>query len=262
MKFRVIILLFVCTIFFSHSVMAKPQSTMTELNHLADEALQLTKFGRFEEAKNLLEQFGEVFAKQGPSSNKLTMDELRVVTAVHHEALKALTSVTLSHEDRVKQVTAFRLATDAITSQYQPLWFGMEDTIMDSFQNVKNAALEGDTVLYNEELNDFLTKYAMIQPSLKIDLSVEKVQKVDSKITYIDRYRSSFAEQTWLKELDQIEKELKSLFSGAQKDDTDPSIWWVIMMTGGIIVTTLSYVSWRQYRGEKKFKKSSKKRKI
>ncbi|KRG12499.1 sporulation protein YpjB [Lederbergia galactosidilytica] len=262
MKFRIIILLFACTIFFSHSVMAKSQSTMKELNHLADEALQLTKFGRFEEAKNLLEQFGELFAKQGPSSNTLTMDELRVVTAVHHEALNSLTSMTLSHEDRVKRVTAFRLATDAISSQYQPLWFGMEDTIIGSFQNVKNAALEGDTVLYNEALNDFLATYAIIQPSLKIDLSVEEVQKLDSRITYIDRYRSSFADQTWLKELEQIEKELKSLFSGINDDNTDPSIWWVIMMTGGIIVTTLSYVSWRQYRGEKKFKKSSKKRRI
>lgn len=262
MKFRVVILLFACTIFFGHSVLAKSHSTMKELNHIADEALQLTKFGRFEEAKNLLEQFGDTFAKQGTKSKSLTMDEIRVVTAVHYEALNALTSVTLSHEDRVKRVTAFRLATDAITSQYQPLWFGMEDAILGSFQNVKNAALEGDKVLFNEELNDFLTKYAIILPSLKIDLPVEEVQKLDSKITYLERNRSSFSEQNWLQIMDQIEEDLKRLFSGTQSDDTDPSIWWVIMMTGGIIITTLSYVSWRQYRGEKKFKKSSKKRRI
>ncbi|GIN70073.1 sporulation protein YpjB [Bacillus sp. J14TS2] len=262
MKFKVVILLFACIILFGHSVLAKSQTAMQELNHIADEALQLTKFGRFEEAKNLLEQFGDTFAKQGTKPESLTMDELRVVTAVHYEALNALTSVTLSHEDRVKRVTSFRLATDAVTSQYQPLWFGMEDNILGSFQNVKNAALEGDKVLYNEELNDFLTKYAVILPSLKIDLSVEKVQKVDSRITYLDRNRSSFSEQSWLQELDQIEADLKSLFSGTQKDDTDPSIWWVIMMTGGIIITTLSYVSWKQYRGEKKFKKSSKKRRV
>ncbi|MCJ7839471.1 sporulation protein YpjB [Lederbergia sp. NSJ-179] len=256
MKYKVVILLFICTVLIGHlQVVADSQPKMNELNQLADEALQLTKFGRFEEAKNLLEQFGDIFAKEGISSQTFTMDELRVVTAAHHEALQALISVTLSHEERVKRVTAFRLATDAITSQYQPLWSGMEDTILDAFQNVKNAALEGDTVLYNQELNEFLATYSVIQPSLKLDLSVEEVTKLDSKIAYIDRNRSSFSDQKWLKQLDQLEKDLKELFAGIDKDDTDPSIWWVIMMTGGIIVTTLSYVSWRQYKGQKKVKK-------
>lgn len=33
--------------------------------------------------------------------------------------------------------------------------------------------------------------------------------------------------------------------------------YWMIMLIGGIIIITLSYVSWRKYKGEKK---SSKKR--
>ena len=70
------------------------------------------------------------------------MDELRALKAAHHEAMRAVTSTSLNEEDKVNQVTAFRLATDAITSQYQPLWTEMEKPIMEAYQQVKNAALE------------------------------------------------------------------------------------------------------------------------
>ena len=39
--------------------------------------------------------------------------------------------------------------------------------------------------------------------------------------------------------------------AGRKKDEADPSLIWVIISTGGMIVLTLSYVGWRKYRGEK-----------
>jgi sporulation protein YpjB len=78
------------------------------------------------------------------------------------------------------------------------------------------------------------------------------MQKIDSKIAFFDHYRSRFAEQDWALQMDNFEEELKSLFSGAKEDETDPSLWWVISMTGGTIVLTLSYVGWRKYKGDKK----------
>lgn len=255
MKSKVIILLFVSLFLMGQTILAKTQTSMTELNKLADEALQLTKFGRFEDAKNYMVQYGEKFSENGIVSKSLTIDEMRVLTTAYHEALKALNSVTLSQQERINKVTAFRLATDAVISKHQPLWSGMESSVLDALQNVKNAALEGDSELYNRELNKFLSIYSIIQPSIKIDLPVEEVQKLDSKMTYIDRNRSTFAEEKWLKELEQLEVDLKNMFTNVQKDDTDPSIWWVIMMTGGIIITTLSYVSWRKYKGQKLQKK-------
>ncbi|MBS4199494.1 sporulation protein YpjB [Bacillus sp. FJAT-49732] len=251
MRGKLIILLVLNVLFSGFSVQADSKSSMTELDQLADEALQLTRFGRFEEAKNIMERFGELFSEKGVIERQFTMDELRIVTAAHHEALKALASVGLNTNERVKKVTAFRLATDAIISKYQPLWSEMERPIMNAFEDVKSAALEGDENLYNTELNEFLSTYSVIQPSIKISVPVEKVQRLDSRIAYIDRYRSTFSEQKWMQELEGLEADLKKLFSEINKDDTDPSIWWVMFMTGGIIVSTLSYVSWRKYRGQK-----------
>ncbi|MBS4194489.1 sporulation protein YpjB [Lederbergia citri] len=250
MRGKLIILLMVGLLFSGFSVLAESKSSMTELDQLADEALQLTRFGRFEEAKKMLERFAQIFSEKGVAERQFTMDELRIVTAAHHEALKSLTSVGLNPNDRIQKVTALRLATDAINSKYQPLWSEMERPIMNAFNDVKSAALEGDENLYNTELNEFLSTYSIIQPSIKISVPVEKVQRLDSRITYIDRYRSTFSEQKWMKELEGLEDELKKLFAEINKDDTDPSIWWVMIMTGGIIISTLSYVSWRKYRGQ------------
>ena len=60
-----------------------------------------------------------------------------------------------------------------------------------------------------------------------------------------------FSEEGWMEELDTLEVDLKKLFSEINEDEMDPSIWWVIAMTGSIIITTLSYVSWRKYGGQK-----------
>lgn len=255
MKYNYIFLLFCCFFLTGHSVFAETEPSLSKLDSLSDEALQLTRFEKYDEAKSLLNRYADLFSEQAVSDRSFSMDELRVITSAHHEAVKALSSADMINIERVNRVAALRLATDAVVSKYQPLWAEMEGPIMTSFQQVKNAALEGDGNSYNRQLNDFLSTYTIIQPSLKIDIPIEKLQILDSKIIYIDKYRTEFSEPAWSKELDLIEADLKNLFSEIKEDELDPSVWWVMIMTGSIIVLTLSYVSWRKYRGQKKHSK-------
>jgi sporulation protein YpjB len=37
----------------------------------------------------------------------------------------------------------------------------------------------------------------------------------------------------------------------SEEDESGPSIFWLIFSIGGIIFSTLSYVGWRKYNGEK-----------
>ncbi|MBS4209778.1 sporulation protein YpjB [Bacillus sp. FJAT-50079] len=258
MKHIMLILLSIWIVIGISPVLAQEASTSSELDRLADEALQLTRFGRFEEAKQLLTRYGELFASEGVAEKNFTIDQIRVLTTAQNEALGAVTSVGMGIDDRVKRVTAFRLAADAVTSKYQPMWIEMEPQILQSFQEVKGAALEGDADLYNRELNEFLATYSVIQPSIKISVPVEKVQKLDSKMAFLDKYRSKFSDHDWEEQLDTIEKDLVNLFSNVSKDEIDPSVWWVMIMTGSIIITTLSYVGWKKYRAEKAKKKGRK----
>ncbi|GER66009.1 sporulation protein YpjB [Weizmannia acidilactici] len=253
MRRKVAILLCVLMLCFAGKSIAKsPAGSMARLNDLSDEALQLTKNGQYEEAKNVLREFSDEFAKQSLNDKHLTMDELRILTVTHDEAVKALTKASVQPEEKVDACTSFRLVVDALQSKYQPLWTEMEEPVMASFAEVKKAAASGNTETYNEKLNQFLKQFSVIEPSLKVDLPVEELQRLNSKISFIDKYRAEVMNGgSGAKELDALQSNLKQLFSKMKEDEADPSLWWVMISTGSIIILTLSYVGWRKYKGQK-----------
>ncbi|MCA1054624.1 sporulation protein YpjB [Rossellomorea aquimaris] len=231
-------------------------SPVNELDDIADQALQLTKAGRFEEAKHVLNYFSEEFTKQSMHQS-FSMDELRILTISHNLALETINQASADIGQKVNSVTRFRLVMDALSSHYQPLWVEMEDPIMESFNEVRTAAENGNREQYHTELNLFLAKYNIIQPSIKLDVPVDQAQALDARISYLDHYRQKVLESTEvMAELTTLQTDLEQLFQHKKEDEADPSLWWVIISTGSIIVSTLSYVGWRKYKGQEDARKS------
>ncbi|MBW3113303.1 MULTISPECIES: sporulation protein YpjB [Bacillaceae] len=231
-------------------------SPMNELDDISDQALQMTKAGRYEEAKHLLVYFSDEFASMS-AERSFSMDELRILTISHNLAVESINQTSLDQEQKVNAVTKFRLVMDALNSQHQPLWVEMEDPIMEAFNGVKLAAEKGNAEDYQMTLNVFLSKYNIIQPSIKLDIPVERAQVLDARISYLDHYRQDVLEgQETMSELTALETDLQKLFENMTEDEADPSLWWVIISTGSIIVSTLSYVGWRKYKGQSEVKKS------
>ena len=109
----------------------------------------------------------------------------------------------------------------------------------------------GNVKYFNEKLNSFLALYEVVYPSMKIDVSSERIQKLDTRINFVDQYRVEIlTDNDARQELLVLETELQTIFDGLTEDEADPSLWWVIISTGSIIILTLSYVGWRKYRGE------------
>jgi sporulation protein YpjB len=260
MKVKVVILIWV--VFFLSPVLVFAQhdeknSTIENLDHISDEALQMVKLQRYEDAKKILEYFSDQFSTVTVKEQSFSMDELRIVSVAHNEALEATTNVDLQHDERMNRVTKFRLVIDAITSSHQPLWTEMEGPMMTVFQSVKDAAYYGNNTNFHSNLNSFLSLYDMIYPSLKIDISKEQIQKLDTKVNYVDHYRpkvlSNVSNQ---QELDELGSQLQTIFDEMSEDEADPSLWWVIISTGSIIILTLSYVGWRKYQGDREQEKN------
>ncbi|MGG3469635.1 sporulation protein YpjB [Neobacillus pocheonensis] len=238
------------------TVNAKQQSPMEKLDDISDEALQMVKFHRYDDAKKLLDYFSDQFTSITGVEQPLTMDEVRIVNTSHDEAVEATVSPSMKYEERINKLTKFRLVIDAIATSHQPLWTEMEDQIMTSFHQAKDAAINGDSAHFHTNFNSFLSLYNVIYPSMKIDVPVENIQRLDARINYIDEYRSQVV--TDLKsrqELEALDTDLKNLFANLEEDEADPSLWWVIISTGSIIIMTLSYVGWRKYQGEKGMEK-------
>ncbi|MGE7759468.1 sporulation protein YpjB [Peribacillus sp. NPDC097895] len=232
-------------------VYAESSSSLEQLDNISDRALEMTKLKRYGDSEKMLTYFSDRFLKETAKEQILDMDELRIITVAHNEALMTIKDMNKGDSEKVNSVTKFRLVVDAVKSTHQPLWTEMEDQMMNSFQQTKNAAINQDTITFNSQLNLFLSQYEMIYPSLKVDLSKETMQQLDTRIQYINQYRPEvISDGKNQKEMDALQNELTSIFDDMGEDDADPSLWWVIISTGSIIIMTLSYVGWRKYKGD------------
>ncbi|WP_433742823.1 sporulation protein YpjB [Falsibacillus pallidus] len=235
---------------------AESSNTLSNLDKIADQSLQLAKAGKFQDSEQMMLYFSKQLTELEMKERLFSMDEMTVLTVSYNQALKAIESDEISAPERVRDMTAFRLVMDALNSQYQPMWSEMESKIMTAFKGVQDAAKKGSQDEYHYKLNTFLSQYATIQPSLKVDISPERLQKIDAKITYIDQYRDIKSNSDQIAELALLQTDLNNLFSLMNKDEADPSLWWVMLSTGGIIIFTLSYVGWRKYKGQNEEKRT------
>ncbi|MCM2531836.1 sporulation protein YpjB [Neobacillus pocheonensis] len=257
MKIKWLLLIAIIIMLAPNTVNAEVQSPMEKLDDISDEALQMVKFHRYDDAKKLLDYFTAQFTSIKGEQKPLTMDELRIVTVSHDEAVEATVSPNMKYQERLNKLTKFRLVIDAISTSHQPLWTEMKDQVMTAFHQAKEAAYKGDTASFHSNFNSFLSLYNVIYPSIKIDVPVENIQKLDARINFIDEYRTQVVNNAnSKKELDGLETDLKNLFDNMDEDQAEPSIWWVIISTGSIIIMTLSYVGFRKYQGEKDLKKN------
>ncbi|MDQ0271063.1 sporulation protein YpjB [Cytobacillus purgationiresistens] len=259
MKVRLLVILLVLACVFPYMANAdKNNSSLEKLDQISDEALQMVKLHRYEDAKKLLQYFSDQFVVVTGTNNLLTMDELRVLTASHNEAVQAAASVSMNHDERLNSVIKFRLVMDTLSSSYQPMWTEMKAPVMSVLGNVKESVQAGDRENFHANLNSFLALYDIIYPSLKIDVEPDRMQQLDARVTFIDKYRSQVLEKVESQEeLESLDSDLQMIFDEVSEDEADPSLWWVIISTGSIIILTLSYVGWRKYKGDKKKEKKS-----
>jgi sporulation protein YpjB len=232
--------------------LAQHTDNWEQLDVITDQALQLVKHQKYEDAKKLLTYFSDQFSKVTIHEKTFSMDEIRVITTTYEEAQQALTSTSNSHEARIQAVTRFRLVVDAIQSEHQPLWTEMESSVMTTFHTLKEAVSTGDFEVFQHELNDFLGKYETIYPSVRLDLEAVQSERIDAYVTYMDESRSELLKhESRMEHMQVMEVELIRMFKQMKEDDADPSLIWVIISTGSIIILTLSYVGWRKYKGDK-----------
>jgi sporulation protein YpjB len=237
---------------FPSAVFATHHDEWQRLDKISDQALQLAKNKRFEEAKDVLNYFSDEFLKLNARDRLKSMDELRAITITHENALKAITASTLPAEDRIDQVVQFRLVIDAVHSNYQPLWAEMESSIMGAFQEIQTAIESGDEQQFQTGLQQFLHQYEIIEPSVKIDVEPAWAKKADQDIEQLQSPSFHTLDKAKQQEqLAQMRQDLAALFNHMKKDEADSSLLWVMISTGGMIILTLTYVGFRKYRGEK-----------
>ncbi|MCD7033385.1 sporulation protein YpjB [Metabacillus sp. GX 13764] len=242
--------------FIPYRAEAEGSVNWTSLNAISHDVFHLAKEHHFAESLQLISYYGRQFKKLDMKEAGISYDELRAIAAVHQNAEEALQSKK-EPEEKIKAVTQFRLLSDALHSKNEPLWGSMEEEIMTAFAETKKVAEKGKP--YQEEWKKFLSLYEMIYPSVSVDVSSDKVKKVDSDIAIIaDRQFAGLSENAKTKLLDAAQTDIQKLFEKAKDDEADPSLIWVMISTGSIILLSLSYAGFKKYKGEQQQKQQKK----
>jgi sporulation protein YpjB len=124
---------------------------------------------------------------------------------------------------------------------------------MSILEEMEGAATTQELHDFHARLNQFLARYEKIHPALSVDLSDELLNRIDSYVTYLDENRSLIVTTDHqIQQIKFIEAALQDAYNQPQEDGADPNTLWVIFTVGGGIISTLFYVGWRKYSGEKK----------
>ncbi len=255
MRHVAIVIMAICVFCIPTIIQADEESslhTWKELNQTTDQILQLVKGEKYQEAKQLLDYFSKSFLEIDFQAEKITMSSLRTVTMSYEKAVEAVTATELPLDERIYQVTSFRLAIDALSSEYHPLWLHSEEAVMYALVTMQETINKGDYQAYQHRLNEFLRHYQMIRPALFIDIEPHHLQRIESQVTFLEKLRTNHQNSDQLSpHLKLMEQEWTNLYLQVKEDSADPSLWWVMFTIGGMITLSLSYVGWRKYRAEK-----------
>ncbi|WP_226666852.1 sporulation protein YpjB [Metabacillus litoralis] len=233
-------------------VLAEETYDWESLNEISDTALQLAKQERFSESAQLLTYFAVKFEEIPIDREYISLDDYRTITSTYKTAQNVILNNQIGKEEKVRTLTKFRLVVDAMVSEHQPLWGAMESSIMATFSQMKNDVEEGDKQSFKHDLNEFLALYEVIYPSIQIDLDTERVKRMDVHISVVeDKLFQDIPVTSRTEQLNIMEEELKAIFERIKEDEADPSLLWVMISTGSVILLALSYSGWRKYRGEK-----------
>lgn len=225
------------------------------INQLSDHVYQLGIQKKYEEAKKVISHFSTVFLKSAAEKG-LTMEEMKMVIYAYEQAESALTSASMADSERQQKLLQFRLTVNAVTNKHHPLWRDTEKLVLEPLNKAIEASKAGETNQFQMHLNEFLTNYEIIRPSLAISLPEHQSERYDSYIKYLEHVRSSLGQSSQKnKQLLEIQREFQSLFQKQEKQSSaEPELLGLIYIIGSFIAITLIYVGWRKYKGERKKK--------
>ncbi|WP_339239905.1 sporulation protein YpjB [Bacillus sp. FSL P4-0322] len=229
-------------------------NTLQELTELSDSIFQLTRQAKYDEALQVALYVEKTFKAENWRGT-LTNTQIRQIILGYQDMIKGLPQDELNEREKLRYASQFRMLLDAIHSDSEPLWGSLEKPIMGSFPTLKKEVKDPESTTFYETWNELVSLYDMIYPSLTIDISPEKLQTIKQHMEVIEQGEFLKASSgTKLERLTKLEEDLSSVFAHVDEDEADPSLLWVILTTGSIILLTLTYVGFRKYRAEKEKK--------
>lgn len=232
-------------------VSAEPTNNWTNLNRTADLALQLTKQGKTHEANEILQALSHTWQEYQANEHIFySLEAEKAILLTLQQAEQALQSETTEEAYQIDKVTSLRLAIDALANEAQPLWLNSETALLRTAENISNAAALTAPEDFYYQLNELNRQYQVIRPALSIQ-SVQEDLLLDQQLEDVLAANADPTVEVRTAYAQELKQDILTMYEEYDKDEADPSLLWVMLTIGGIIVFSLTYVGWRKYQAEK-----------
>ncbi|MRH42417.1 hypothetical protein GH741_06935 [Aquibacillus halophilus] len=198
---------------------------------------------RFDKASLLLSEHKEEISEL--IVNEVPEDLQNDFFSLLDENLSAASDESIDKQTKQNHALSLLLAIDSINNENSLIVKKWKSTLEDSISTI----LEGENVT-DEQIRQITTNWDIMKLSMASILT-------DEEYTQLDKTYSNLAKvPTESNKSEQLEVTFsqmnETVISDVDNEEDGLTFTWMILIVGGFITLTLSYVGWQKYKGEKK----------
>ncbi len=251
----ILIVLIVSYMIFSQAFAIEQPSQ--ELDQLSKQVYDLTKTKQYEKAKEKMDELAKVFTAQVSDKNP-DIESLDIMTRTIVQGKRAFAMVELDDDRLNWHALQIRLMTDALTHQHQPLWKNYYKTYMEQVNLMISSVSRREADGFREALEKNYQLYATLRPAVAVSHSISTVEMMDSLYQFLHNKKKN-PHSSWEElngGLTQLKESVEQLFSANSRDAYSPvngsSPLGIIIAVAAMVLSTLTYVGWKKYKGERR----------
>lgn len=219
-------------------------SKLATINTLADQVYDHAVAGEAEEARAGILQISEQVTSiryEGITS----VEGIEAFTDVIIRAKAEFTAAQYIVNKGIVIAAELKLAVDALLNPDQPMWLQYYKVLKDD--GLKLAAALGDEVAEKTQLQQLLDHYGIIRSAVVISREPDEVQKMDSFLTFLQTEPLDSALHHYKEILDELFFRKSSTAYLAV--DSNTQLLYSSSVISLFIVSVLTYVGWRKFKG-------------
>ncbi|WP_186577789.1 sporulation protein YpjB [Aquibacillus kalidii] len=194
---------------------------------------------RYDSAKALLTDHKAAITKLFEDNAPNLLDELSALLETNVEVIN---DKTFSKEYKRAQSLSLLLAVDSVNNPEDPIWFKWKTDLEQTVSTLMSA----EDVNQNQ-LQTLISEWTIMKPALQLSLDEENYQQLATAFRNLENN-----EGTKKQELQTVFNEMQTInLTDSLNPKNSINFVWMILIVGGFITLTLSYVAWKKYKGEK-----------
>ncbi|MBP1933418.1 sporulation protein YpjB [Ammoniphilus resinae] len=231
------------------------QPSLVKLDRLSMDMVTLAKEGNLKFAKEKIDDITQLFIQMDLEKN-LSIKDRQLLGDTLTQGKKMLSAEDSNPKEVMWHVYRIRMMVDALTHPNEPIWKGFHPLYAEQINKMMLLSARKDRVDLVKTIQEHTHLYQILRPAFAFSHPAKQLDQMDMLYNSIlQETRSKTPE--WQKvgeSLGELRLQADQMFLGRDVSTfsrymSSNSPIAMISMMGMILITVLSYVAWRMYRG-------------